>query len=262
MTCSCTLMLMMSYSTFGHVPFLPVAALSLPFGRVSSWCCPLACTSKLCMLPYAVAHCMCVLICVCVRDCNHLNLTSLCLQPFTSCFTFHQWFFFFLIPHQCFEPHSLAWMCAQAHLCRSAAHAWRQSLRPTHIKTYSHLPVLWPSPARVEWLNVLKALAKQRSSSAPWFDIKCLASLKSAVYIQLHLRACVPTSLRCPLLPPLPAPHPLSFICSNKEQTTSTCWLKEGRDRSSDCKQGSWLLSCGYYAHARVSTWVQGLLYA
>lgn len=53
----------------------------------------------------------------------------------------------------------------------------------THTHTRSHLLAL----DGVKWLNVLKALGKHGSSSAPQADIICPASLQSGVYIQLHL---------------------------------------------------------------------------
>ncbi len=57
----------------------------------------------------------------------------------------------------------------------------------THKDTHSHFLACRLALKGVKWLNVLKALGKHGSSSAPQADIICPASLQSGVYIQLHL---------------------------------------------------------------------------
>lgn len=54
---------------------------------------------------------------------------------------------------------------------------------PTH--THNH-PIPLPQAPGVKWLNVLRTLGKRGSSSVPWADIICPASLQSGVYIHLH----------------------------------------------------------------------------
>lgn len=58
---------------------------------------------------------------------------------------------------------------------------------PPFPHTHSHLLACRLALEGVKWLNVLKALGKHGSSSAPRADIICPASLQSGVYIQLHL---------------------------------------------------------------------------
>lgn len=69
----------------------------------------------------------------------------------------------------------------------------RNHVAPNYLtpNTYSHSPIFRPTPGRVQWLGVLKALGARGSSSALRDDIKCLASLQSAAYIQLHHRPSV-----------------------------------------------------------------------
>lgn len=170
-----------------------IAATSWPSGllTLSASLAPTSCVyAHVCF-----AHCVCAAMCECARlqsPQRHLSLSATIYNVFVyvpSVISSHVSVF---TPLACMDVRT------STSVQKCCARLKTIPLRPTHIKTYSHLPALWLSPARVEWLNVLKALAKQRSSSAPWFDIKCLASLKSAVYIQLHLRAYVPTPLQPP----------------------------------------------------------------
>lgn len=110
-------------------------------------------------------------------------------------------------------------------MCTTTAHSHKDSPSLAHINTHSHLLAFWLAPEKVKWLNVLKALGKHGSSSDPWANIKCPASLQSGVYIQLHLWPSIYPSIS-------PPSHPSHFNLGALVQTGHyTCFSLAGSIR-------------------------------
>lgn len=113
-----------------------------------------------------------------------------------------------LWPYRTFPPHSHMQYLQMHPNCRllhcHKPHT-RKHVAPNYLtpNAYFRSPIIRPTPGRVQWLGVLKALGARWSSNALRDDIKCLASSQSAAYIQLHHR---------PFVYPEPPPPPPLLI--------------------------------------------------